>query len=173
MEKICNGNFIAKDHTGISYKETNAVLDSIKKNVPVSSVSEIYAEETDWAGGTATLFSIPLKFNDFIGRDRYNNRIKFNTIAPKIEIVVSDETGVVSENDPTEQHQLSAFVIFCGCKVCAYRCRNWSEYTNSFHYGYKFKIEDLLTYDILPCLRAFAEDFKQIIDPINSDIITI
>lgn len=172
MKEICNGKFIEQEHFSLNSKETNKILEAIKKNIPVQSVSKVYTKDDEWALGTATIFQVPIDFVDTVGRNRYNDRVKFSTIAPEIQIIVADTVGWKSENDHTEQHQFCSLVIFPGCKVCKFRHRIFREYSNKYHYGYKFKIEDLLTCDILPCLRTFAEDFKQIISPINSDIIT-
>lgn len=170
MEKeICNGKFISLYHDAISYGDTQVVLNSIKKNIPCTSLEGMYSEEDEWAGGRATIVHIPIKCVVGFGHDQYKNTVML-VPAPEIQIVISDSTGHKSEYDKTEEHQHDCIVIFIGCRCRPYRHRTWEEYTNRYHYGYKYKIEDLLTYDILPCLRAFANDFKDILDPINSDI---
>ena len=172
MEHLSNGKFISKYHTGISCRDVDVVLKSLTKNMPASLVGNIYVEEnTEFAGGEATIFHIPLKYNTAVERDEHNNRIKFSTPMPEIEIIITNETGQVSETDPAEQQQLQCDILFVGCKICTYRHRSWETYTNECHFGYKFKIEDLLVYDILPCLCTFAKDFKEIIGEINSDIV--
>lgn len=173
MEQLSNGKFISKYHTGISCRDIDTVLKSLTKNIPTSSVGNMCVEEnTKFACGEATIFHIPLKYNTAIERDEYNNRIKFSSPMPEIEIIFTNETGQVSETDPTEQQQLQCDVLFVGCKICTYRHRNWETYTNNCHFGYKFKIEDLLSYDILPCIRIFNKCFSKLLDPINSDTIS-
>lgn len=173
MEKeICNGKFIPLYHEAISYGDTQVVLDSIKKNIPCTSVEGVYSEEEDWAGGKATIVHIPIKYVMGLGWDPYKNTVKLAQV-PEIQIVISDSTGYKSEYDNTEEHQFDCIVIFMGCRRRPYRHRTWEEYTNRYHYGYKYKIEDMLTHDILPCLRTFANDFKDLLDPINSDIIQL
>ncbi len=171
MEQLSNGQFIEQEHLSLSPKATHTILEAIKKNIPIQSVSNVDVNDDEWALGTATIFHIPLDFVGKVGRNRYNDRVKFSTIAPEIQIIVADTIGWKSENDQTEQHQFCSLVIFPGCKACKFRHRTFGEYTNKYHYGYKFKIEDLLVYDILPCLRTFAKDFKDIIGEINSDIV--
>lgn len=171
MEELSNGQFVEQEHFSLAPKATNTILEAIKKNIPVQSVSKVYTKDDEWALGTATIFQVPLDFVDKVGRNRYNDRVKFSMIVPEIQIIVADTVGWKSENDHTEQHQFCSLVIFPGCKVCKFRHRTFEEYTNNYHYGYKFKIEDLLVYDILPCLRTFAKDFKEIVGEINSDIV--
>lgn len=171
MEKeICNGKLIPLYHEFISPADIKTVLDSIKKNIPITSVEGMYAENDNWAGGTATIIHIPIKCVIGIGRDPYKNAVRFRQI-PEIQFVISDATGHKSEHDNTEQHQYDFLAIFINCRVRPYHHRRWEEYTNRYHYGYKFEIDDLLTYDILPCLRTFANDFNDLLDPINSDIV--